>query len=337
MAFSTKQKLIDQKYEQPSGGTLTLSGTNYIATSGDLRFSVHPTFTDDEQVVDKKYVDDLIQSGTTASTTYNLSSPSTITVGGLNAGSDLIGLTSNEILEDILVPYLNPTFTSFIISAQDTVIEVGTPLSGNKLFAWSTSNSGNVEPNTIDIRDVTAASLIASGLADDSSQLVDIGAITNTSPITQQWRGEGENTQAGTFQSSNFTVNSIYPYFWGKVASGRAEPGASRPTANQTLIDSGTKVVSSSTGTITVSFNSTSDDYIWFAIPSTSTSKTVWYVNALNNGFIGGSVSPGGNLFPDFDSASINDPSANWSGVSYKIYISNYQSAVSAAMQLRNS
>ena len=107
MAFSTKLNLIDAKFEQTSGGTLTLSGDTTIADSGDLRYATHPTFVDDVEIVDKKYVDDNIVSGSE----YDLDSPSTVTVGGLDPGSILTGLTSNEILEDILVPYINPTFS----------------------------------------------------------------------------------------------------------------------------------------------------------------------------------------------------------------------------------
>jgi hypothetical protein len=63
----------------------------------------------------------------------------------------------------------------------------------------------------------------------------------------------------------------------------------------------------------------------------------VWFVNLLNNGAIGGPVTPGGNLFPAFDTASIDSPTVLWSGVSYKIYVSNYQTAIAALMELRNS
>ncbi len=198
------------------------------------------------------------------------------------------------------------------------------------------SNGSNVTVNSIVIRDVTGAADLATGLANDGTESVAIGTITNTSPITYSWRGQGVNTNTVGFNSSNFTVTSIYPVFYGKVASGGAAPGASRPTANQALINSGTKTLVSSTGTVTVNFNSTSDDYLWFAIPSTSTSKGTWFVNALNNGTIGGIVSPGGNLFPTFDTVSIDSPTALWTGVNYKIYISNYQTAVVVNMELRN-
>ena len=156
--------------------------------------------------------------------------------------------------------------------------------------------------------------------------------------MSRSWRAEftQQNNPSGniTGTSTNFTVSSIYPYFYGKVSSGGAAAGVNRPTANNALITGGTKVVASSTGTISITFNSTADDYSWFAIPSTSTSKTVWYVDALNNGTIGGSVSSGGNLFPANDVVSVT--TVLWGGVSYKVYITNYQSAISV-MEMRNS
>jgi hypothetical protein len=267
---------------------------------------------------------------------YNLASPATETVGGFNAGDSITGMTPNEIFEKMLVKYQAPTFSAFSITGQSTTIEVGTALSGNKTFTWTTTNSGNINAGSISIKDLDSGSFLASGLNNDGTELVSIGTITNTAPIVQDWEIRGTNTNSADF-TRQFTVSSIYPYFYGKVSSGGAGAGANRPTANQALINSGTKSVSSSTGTITITFNSTSDDYIWFAIPSTSTSKTKWYINDLNTGNIGGSVSPAGNLFPAFDSVSIDSPTVLWNGVLYKIYISNYQTAATLPMQLRNS
>jgi hypothetical protein len=263
---------------------------------------------------------------------YDLASPATITVGGVPSGYVLTGKSTSEILEKMLVVYQAPTFSAFSITGQSTTIEVGVALSGSKTFTWATTNNGNITPNTLSIKDVDANNVLASGLSNDGTESITIGTITNTSPIIQDWEIRGTNTQAADF-TRTFTVSSIYPYFWGKVASGGAASGVNRPASNQALINSGTKVVASSTGTITIDFNSTSDDYIWFAIPSTSTSKTKWYISALNNGNIGG----GSDLFPSATVLSIDSPTVLWNGVSYKIYISNYQTAATDPMELRNS
>lgn len=138
------------------------------------------------------------------------------------------------------------------------------------------------------------------------------------------------------------SFSGVYPWFWGIISGGGAPAGSNRPTASdiKTIISTGTgnKVVKSSTGTISTTFNSTSDDYIWFATPATSTTKTCWYVDALNNSGIGGGVSAGGCLFPSPETITDVDSSLGcWSGLSYKVYISNYQSAATVNMELRNS
>ncbi len=267
---------------------------------------------------------------------YGGMSPTNITVGGLAAGTAIAGSTYDSIIQQMTQFYFAPTFSSFSITGQAVLIEVGVGLSGTKTFTWGTTNSGNVQTNSIAVRDVNASTLIGSSLPNTGSASLAIGTITNTSPISQSWRIEGTNTNSGSMTPVSFTVNSIYPVFYGKVASGGAPPGGSRPTANQTLINSGTKVLINSTGTVTLNFNSGTDDYFWFAIPASSTSKSNWFISSLNNGLIGGSVNPGGNLFPDPDVVTINSPTSLWTGVSYKIYITNFQSAVVVNMDLRN-
>lgn len=262
---------------------------------------------------------------------YDLSSPTTTTVGDLLAGTDITGMSAFEILQAALVSYQEPSFTSLSISGVSSPIEVGSTLSGAKTFSWGTTNPSNVETNSIEIEDVTGSSVLAIGLANDGSESVNIGTIDTSSAGTQKFRITGTNTETNDF-TRDLNLTKLYPWFWGVESSGGAASGANRPTANQALIDSGTKVVASSSGTISVNFNSTSDDYLWFAIPTTSGLESAWYINALNNGSIGGAVSAGGNLFPDPD--TVNIATANWAGVNYYIYISNYQTAVTSSMSL---
>lgn len=254
--------------------------------------------------------------------TYSGVSTSNVTVGGLPAGSSVAGLTIGEIIEKMIFTYLSPAFSSFSISGQPTTIEVGTSLSGSKTFTWSTSNSSNVQPASIQVRNVNSNALIATGLTNDGSDSINIGTISNTSPISQSFRAEGINTNSIQFTSSNFTVNSIYPFFYGRSAT--------IPIVNSSLLTGGTKVVASSTGTISIIFNADSE-YIWFAHPASNTTKTVWFASALNTGGIGG-VS---NLFGSPSTVSVT--TMNWGGVSYKVYVSNYATSTSGTMELRNA
>jgi hypothetical protein len=307
------------KFKDADGVRVLLNDTDI---SDDSDFTI-----DGDKIPTREAVKLLIGTASTsgnAEVVYYGSSPSNVTVGGVPSGTNLYGRTVTSILEDIFVTYLSPSFSSFSISGQSNTIEVGSVLSGSRTFTWVTSNSSNVQTNSVQIKDVTSNTVIASGLANDGSESVNIGTISNAAPMSRAWRAEAVNTNSTNFNSSNFTVTSIYPYFYGKSSSAI--------TANQTLVSSGTKVIASSTGTITITYNSASNEKVWFAIPSTSTSKTVWYVNALNNGSIGGAE----NFIRSFELVEIDSPSALWSDVNYKIYIANYPSAVTT-IEFRNS
>ena len=93
------------------------------------------------------------------------------------------------------------------------------------------------------------------------------------------------------------------------------------------------KVIASAANTITIQFNASSE-YLWFAHDANYTTKTIWYVSALNTGSIGGES----NLFNSAQAQNVNSPDAYWSSVSFKTYITNYATSTSSdSMQLRNS
>lgn len=245
----------------------------------------------------------------------------TIQVGGISPNTVLANKTVKEILIQMLVVYQNPQFTLFSMS-QASLIEVGETLSGTKTFTWSTNNNGNINTNSLLIRDVTANTVLGSGLANDGTETLNIGTITNTAPITRNWRIEGVNTNSIGFNSNNYAVNSIYPIFY-SVSN-------TPPVANQALINSGLKQVVPSDGTLNITFGAVGQ-YLWFAHPASMPTKTKWYVNALNNGNIG--------TISDLFNAptTVNITTALWNGISYKIYISNNPTTTTGTMELKNS
>lgn len=257
--------------------------------------------------------------------TYTLNSPSTCTVGGITSGTVLTGKTVMCLLQDILAPYIAPTFSAFDFNVTSP-IEVGAALSGLKTFTWTTTTSGNVCSNTIGICEV-GGSLLGSGLANDGSEALNIGTKTNTSPTTWTWQVSGRSTQGNGFCRC-VSKCSIYPYYYGKLTSG------SRPAVTNALVTGGSKIIASSTSTVTVTFSSSSSEYTWLAIPSTSTSKTCWYVNALDNGLIN-SGDPG-DKYPDECLISITSGQGCWSSINYKVYMSGAVGEVST-IQFRNS
>lgn len=154
-------------------------------------------------------------------TTYAGPSPSTVTVNDLPAGSVITGRTYDELFQHIYAPFVAPTFSSFLMQSQVTQVEVGTTISGSKTFTWATTNSPNVEPNSLVIRDVTNSTDLATGLANDGAEAgVAVGTVTKTSPGNHTWRiiGDYLSPNVGTFQR-DFVVAWLWTRFSGTSAN----------------------------------------------------------------------------------------------------------------------
>lgn len=370
MTFFARPDLSNEQFKQLSGSTLTLSGETQIANVTGLTLSdgagnfvpIIATGGTNNEVL--TYLDGKIVLTSTAggSDIYVGDSPTTCTVGGLGSGSAIFGCSVSCILQDILVPTLYPTFTNpssdFYISPTTLLYEVGTSIS---ITGDTSFDRGCIDPayGTSGYRSGCAAIYEYNAFgnvycyADTNSSYQEcfrahtmVYGNNTISSRVQYDVGEQPKDSAGDNYDSPlpsgctsfdvFTLSGIYPYFYGIYASGGVAAGSNRPTPSAAMIIGGTKVVGVSTGTICINFNSTSDDYIWFAIPTASTAKTKWYVSALNNGDIGGSVSAGGNLFPDPETVS-GVTTTCWNGQSYEMYLSNYQTASTTIMELRNS
>lgn len=275
-----------------------------------------------------------VSSGTGSSSgdVYSGISPSNVVIGAAPSGTDFTGMNFNEFIETISIAYQFPVFSTFSITGQNTLIEVGDLLTGAKTFVWLTTNNSNIENSSLKIINVNTAEILGDNLNNDGSEVLNIGSIVNTAPISQVFRISGINSKLQEF-IKNLTIQSIYPYFYGKVSAPGAA-GTNRPVINQALIDGGTKVLASANGTITIPFNSTSNDYPWFAIPTGSPVKTVWFESNLNSGAIGGAITVGGNLFPDRQVLLVT--TAKWAGVSFDVYLSNYQTSI-ISCDIKNS
>ncbi len=262
-------------------------------------------------------------TGGTGGGTYDLSSPATVTVGGITAGTPLTGCTAFELFEKMLVVYQAPTMSSFS-SGIASPVEVGCTISGSQSFSWTFTNAGNVCSNTMCVDDITSGVTLATNISTSSPQSVTIATKTFIScGETQVWRGCAMNTCGSLFGLSQ-TICALLPYYWGICTCGST--GANRPVGTSAMVTGGTKVLANSSGNITINFNSTVNDYLWFAIPSSVADKTCWCCNSSIYGAIGGAVSAGGNLFPAPDYTNISVTTA-CSTANYDIYISNKQSA----------
>jgi len=374
MPFFARPDLSNEQFKQLSGSTLTLSGQTQIINPSGLTISDGSGSTivinakgasiGNVLTFDGTEISLQLPSSGASTGIYTNASPTTCTVGGLSANTQITGCTIGKILEMILVPTINPSiiapFNSLSISPSTTLYEVGASISitGTSLF-----NRGCITPqycgtccyrsglptahvfSPFGLTEVTAyTASISTGVT--FVQTIGLGGnvlsarVAYSSGETAALNSSGSTylpaLTAGTTGYVPINITGIYPYFYGTFASSGASAGGNRPAATAALITGGTKVVAQSVNTICINFGSTSDDYIWFATPTGSTSKTKWFVDALNNGNIGGAVTPGGNLFPALNIVT-GVTTTCWSGQAYKLYISNYQTAATSIMELRNT
>ena len=234
-------------------------------------------------------------------TIYTSNSPATCTVGGITAGTVLTGQTIEYLMQEILAPYIEPAFSSFAVNVTPQPFEVGATMSGAKTFTWATSTCDNVASNSIGILNITSGTTLATGLANDYAESLNIGTLANSDCCVWNWRITGCSTQDTEFNRDVYKC-SVYPYFWGVETCGI------RPTIDNALVVGGHKVVNSV------------GQWTWFAMPSNCASRTKWFQGAAPNcGNI--NVAPT-DKYPDEVCVNVTSPDGCWSSVEYKVYLS---------------
>jgi hypothetical protein len=121
--------------------------------------------------------------------------------------------------------------------------------------------------------------------------------------------------------TTSTTQNPFMNYWYYGVYN---SPGAfaSIPTSSDIDVLTGTLVtLQPPSGSLSIPFNSANDDFLWFAIPVTTSTKSTWYVSVINQGLIGGPVSIFGNLFP-------NPEIVTYNGILMYLYISTVRTNV---------
>lgn len=159
----------------------------------------------------------MVTGGAGGDSFYIREEPMDITVGGAIAGTTFNG-TVQDALDTILYPYVAPTFTAFSISSNPGTLEVGQEFAAATCtFLWSTSQSANVESDTINILSSSLGTLLTAS-ANDGTQSIALSAIVNTTPATETFTIQGTNTQSATFARTT-TINWRYRVFWGASAN----------------------------------------------------------------------------------------------------------------------
>ena len=234
---------------------------------------------------------------------YSLSSPTTLTVGGINSGTAIVGLSLEEIIEDLLVPYIPPTFATFLISGQSTAIEVGDSITGSKDFTWTFTNGSNVTATTTDIADLTTPATLYTNISNTPPQAHNFTpSIRKTTATSHSWRGSATNTQSTAFNSSSFTVAWQHKRYWGWCPD-------STPSDAEILAVSDELSTSRAKSAFTATVSG-SDRHVFYAYPASFgdlTSLTVGGFESLP-------------AFTKTTRAFINDFGVS---ISYNVYVSN--------------
>lgn len=208
--------------------------------------------------------------------TYTNLSPTTVTVGGVLAGTIFSGATWQSIFDTMFHPTLVPNFTAFSLrttalsgsAIQSQTLEVGNSVSGGtKAFTWTTSNSAFVQPNSIKIYSgATNISVPTSGMTNDSFEALTLTNTKRTAPTSFTWTIYGTRTTLSTF-SLPFTVN----WYWRRMF------GVSSATTITT--SAGVNVFSGSgvmTNTMLATYAFVGPGYKYFFIPSVFANPTLF-------------------------------------------------------------
>ncbi len=238
----------------------TLLATAEIYTDNIVEYTSDEGVTIDGVLIKDNSIDASYISGLSANT---LSSDIVVSLsGGKTFGKytngqtiPATGKTPEEVLTDIAQEYITPSFTSFSASGA-TQVEVGTTISGDYDFTWST-NEGSGSIPQVTIIDVTigdAALGDAENILNDGSEN-NVTVNTNTlaaSGDKQQWKITGEDsvpTPPVSYSSSNHTITAYYYRYYGPTSSAPASKADLQALGGSAFQTSNSQSFSFETGT----------------------------------------------------------------------------------------
>lgn len=266
----------------------------------------------------------------------------TITLSGITSGIREIGSTISESLSVYGDKNDAGAYTQLRVLRDGAPLVTHTSLNQSSISDIA-PQFGYTDPNNPNYRYTIPSPYSESYVIPDTSY-----------PVTTTYRGDGnynaglakQNNKGDTdlrtpvvrsvnapqaadnnFNTSTSTITSIYPYFYG--TSDTLPTAASVASAIEA--GSGTKVLSAASGTLSIPYNvGLPGKFIWFAYFDTYTTKTKWYVNALDNGNIDGS------FISTAVEQAVNSPDGYWTAINFKMHWSVYLT-LQETIEFRNS
>ncbi len=318
-----------------TGGTNYGIGIPVYSGSSDRNLQFN-TITGSGGTTVQKIGNEIIINSATASDgqEYLGETPSAVDLCGIYVGYELTGKTVSCIIQDLLVPELcgNITEPSITIDlAYSGILEIGHNISQ---IVTANFNRGCINPQYCSVSDKRSGlpnaycftgSDMPIGFQLCTSTIASENILSyNVSSGIQTWgvcaRYDAGNPALGSkgteycaALSSGYTalvtssIRGILPWYWGTNLTN---------TITSDIINSGNKKVAVVTQSTPICFNATTE-YLWFAAPAGTTTKTKWWVCAANAGDIGGT----GNLWANACSVNVTSAEGCWSNCSYDVYV----------------
>ncbi|UOR07156.1 hypothetical protein MUN82_08675 [Hymenobacter aerilatus] len=145
----------------------------------------------------------------------------TVSDGGIQAGTTYTNVTSEDLWRLKLELFQAPSFNNSlrVQGADSATYKVGTQFpQGFKSVTWSTSNSGNVQANSLTFRDVTGNTVLASAEANDGTLSASTTAFTITKGVTRVFLLSGLDTKGNAF-FDDVTYSGLFASTFGYLST----------------------------------------------------------------------------------------------------------------------
>lgn len=216
------------------------------------------------------------------------------TVGGISAGSTFPTPQTMQAMWDLLLyPYQAPGFGSFALNGHPGTVEVGYTIPTAVSFSWSTSNSGNVQANSLSIVDNTGGGMLGGGLANDGNESFTLAAaIQKLSATSHTWTISAVNSK-GTGFSRSYSVSWRWKLYYGINASPTVTEAQIEAMAGSLASGYGGTYAMPATGYKYICFahvaggqiNSVKDQLTGFNVPFATAADNPAYSNVDGGGF----------------------------------------------------
>jgi hypothetical protein len=196
----------------------------------------------------------------------NYSGTPTTTVGGILSGVPIPNEAVPYLINQMLKPYLNPTFSSFTLTGI-VEQEVGQKITGVQSFAWALTNPLNVQANSINISDISNSLTLVTGHSIISPASYDFSLYPGSGleldiPGTNIWRIQGTNTNSQNF-TLDLNIQWMWRIYWGTSSNTSLNSAQILALANNQLNDEAIG-----------NYTFTTLNYKFFCIPTSFTQPT---------------------------------------------------------------